>query len=432
MSIAIEFNHVGKQYRLGLVSTKTLSHDLNRWWQMTVCGKEDPYLKIGETNDRTTLGDSEYVWALRDIDFKVEQGDVVGIIGKNGAGKSTLLKLLSKVTGPTTGVIRARGRIGALLEVGTGFHPEMTGRENIYMNGAIMGMTKNDVTRKLDEIISFSGCERYIDTPVKRYSSGMTVRLGFAVAAHLEPEILVVDEVLAVGDAEFQKKAIGKMQDVSKGEGRTVLFVSHNMASIRMLCKRGVLLENGSTKRIGEINDVVNYYLQENSYELGDIQSIAGDDLNRYRLRNEQYHPVEVIEAERLSLYKIDSTEPAVFRVRLRKNNGDVKKIQLTTLIDDIKFDNRVGLSCSQEIDISKCDDEFDVQIKLNHHNLTAGKYKMNFWVGYGDVFTSMQYYDRIFDSLTFEVETYQKKHINYWASDWGFSYFDDCEVELV
>ena len=204
------------------------------------------------------------------------------------------------------------------------------------------------------------------------------------------------------------------------------------MASIRMLCKRGVLLENGSTKRIGEINDVVNYYLQENSYELGDIQSIAGDDLNRYRLRNEQYHPVEVIEAERLSLYKIDSTEPAVFRVRLRKNNGDVKKIQLTTLIDDIKFDNRVGLSCSQEIDISKCDDEFDVQIKLNHHNLTAGKYKMNFWVGYGDVFTSMQYYDRIFDSLTFEVETYQKKHINYWASDWGFSYFDDCEVELV
>ena len=263
MSTAIEFNHVGKQYRLGLVSTRTLSHDLNRWWQTSVLKKEDPYLKIGEVNDRSTAGDSEYVWALRDIDFKVEQGDVVGIIGKNGAGKSTLLKLLSKVTGPTVGTIRARGRIGALLEVGTGFHPEMTGRENIYMNGAIMGMTKNDIARKLDEIVAFSGCERYIDTPVKRYSSGMTVRLGFAVAAHLDPEILVVDEVLAVGDAEFQKKAIGKMQDVSRGEGRTVLFVSHNMNAVKNLCKHGLMLENGMAKYSGSIDDVVNRYLSE-------------------------------------------------------------------------------------------------------------------------------------------------------------------------
>lgn len=264
MSTAIEFNHVGKQYRLGLVSTKTLSHDLNRWWQTSVLKKEDPYLKIGDVNDRSTYGSSEYVWALRDIDFKVEQGDVVGIIGKNGAGKSTLLKLLSKVTGPTVGTIRARGRIGSLLEVGTGFHPEMTGRENIYMNGAIMGMTKNDVSRKLDEIVAFSGCERYIDTPVKRYSSGMTVRLGFAVAAHLEPEILVVDEVLAVGDAEFQKKAIGKMQDVSQGEGRTVLFVSHNMASIKALCQHGILLEKGMVKAMGDVNSIVDMYLENN------------------------------------------------------------------------------------------------------------------------------------------------------------------------
>jgi lipopolysaccharide transport system ATP-binding protein len=204
---AIEFENVGKQYRLGLVSTGTISHDLNRWWTMNILGKEDPYLKIGETNDRSSKGHSQYVWALKDISFNVEQGDVVGIIGKNGAGKSTLLKLLSRVTAPTTGCIRARGRIASLLEVGTGFHPEMTGRENIYLNGAIMGMTKQEIGRKLDEIVDFSGCERYIDTPVKRYSSGMTVRLGFAVAAHLEPEILVVDEVLAVGDAEFQKKS---------------------------------------------------------------------------------------------------------------------------------------------------------------------------------------------------------------------------------
>lgn len=263
MSTAIQFDHVGKQYRLGLVSTKTLSHDLNRWWQTSVLKKEDPYLKIGEINDRSTVGSSEYVWALHDIDFKVDQGDVVGIIGKNGAGKSTLLKLLSKVTGPTVGTIRACGRIGALLEVGTGFHPEMTGRENIYMNGAIMGMTKNDISRKLDEIVAFSGCERYIDTPVKRYSSGMTVRLGFAVAAHLEPDILVVDEVLAVGDAEFQKKAIGKMQDVSRGEGRTVLFVSHNMMSVQRLCKHGILLENGSIKYTGDISDTIHSYLED-------------------------------------------------------------------------------------------------------------------------------------------------------------------------
>ena len=263
MATAIEFNHVGKQYRLGLVSTGTISHDLNRWWQTAILRKEDPYLKIGSVNDRTMKADSDYVWALRDIDFKVEQGDVVGIIGKNGAGKSTLLKLLSKVTGPTVGTIRARGRIASLLEVGTGFHQEMTGRENIFMNGAILGMTKQEIASKLDEIVDFSGCERYLDTPVKRYSSGMMVRLGFAVAAHLDPEILVVDEVLAVGDAEFQKKAIGKMQDVSRGEGRTVLFVSHNMQSVRNLCNTGVLLENGGLKFRGSIEDTINCYLNE-------------------------------------------------------------------------------------------------------------------------------------------------------------------------
>jgi lipopolysaccharide transport system ATP-binding protein len=262
---AIEFDHIGKQYRLGLVSTGTFSHDLNRWWTMNVRHKEDPNLKIGETNDRSQKGNSNYVWALKDINFNVEQGDVVGIIGKNGAGKSTLLKLLSRVTTPTIGEIRARGRIASLLEVGTGFHPEMTGRENIYMNGAIMGMTKQEIARKLEEIIDFSGCERYIDTPVKRYSSGMTVRLGFAIAAHLEPEILVVDEVLAVGDAEFQKKAIGKMQDVSKGQGRTVLFVSHNMMAIKSLCKRGVLLENGQLKEFGDVDKIVAHYLRGDS-----------------------------------------------------------------------------------------------------------------------------------------------------------------------
>lgn len=257
----IEFNNVGKQYILGTIGTGTLSQDLNRWWA-NFRGKEDPFLKIGDTNDRTQKGDSRYVWALKDINFKVEQGDVVGIVGKNGAGKSTLLKILSRVTSPTTGDIKIKGRIASLLEVGTGFHPEMTGRENIFMNGSIMGMTKAEIRSKFDEIVEFAGVAKYVDTPVKRYSSGMMVRLGFAIAAHLEPEILVVDEVLAVGDAEFQKKAIGKMQNVSKGEGRTVLFVSHNMAAVRSLCTRGIMLKNGMVDFIGNIPDTLDHYLR--------------------------------------------------------------------------------------------------------------------------------------------------------------------------
>ena len=270
--IAIQFENVGKLYRLGTVGTGTLSHDLNRWWKTRVLHQEDPYLKIGETNDRSHRGHSDYVWALKDISFSVEQGDVVGIIGKNGAGKSTLLKLLSQITSPTSGVIRARGRIGSLLEVGTGFHPEMTGRENIYMNGSIMGMTRAEITRKLDEIIDFAGVARYIDTPVKRYSSGMTVRLGFAVAAFMEPEILVVDEVLAVGDAEFQKKAIGKMQDVSRGEGRTVLFVSHNMAAVRSLCHKGIVLKDGIMTFNGSVEETIDNYLE-------DIRKMQDDEI---------------------------------------------------------------------------------------------------------------------------------------------------------
>lgn len=258
--IILKAVNISKQYRLGVVGTGTISHDLNRWWHK-VRGKENPYLKIGEVNDRSTKSESDYVWALQGINFEVERGEVLGIIGKNGAGKSTLLKILSRVTSPTTGSIKTRGRIASLLEVGTGFHGEMTGRENIFLNGSILGMTKKEITSKIDEIIDFSGCERYIDTPVKRYSSGMTVRLAFAVAAFLEPEILVVDEVLAVGDAEFQKKAIGKMQDMSKGGGRTVLFVSHSMAAVKQLCTRGLLMENGAVKFDGGIDEAISQYM---------------------------------------------------------------------------------------------------------------------------------------------------------------------------
>jgi lipopolysaccharide transport system ATP-binding protein len=256
----LQVEDVSKMYKLGLVSTKSLAHDLNRWWHRTR-GKEDPYLRIGESNDRASRGESDYVYALQDINFCVDQGEAVGIIGRNGAGKSTLLKLLSQVTQPTTGRISVRGRIASLLEVGTGFHPELTGRENIFLNGAILGMRKKEIASKLDEIIAFSGVERYIDTPVKRYSSGMYVRLAFAVAAHLESEILIVDEVLAVGDAEFQKKCLGKMGEVSKGQGRTVLFVSHNMQAVKSLCNRAIYLQNGRLKSDGPAQLIVDQYL---------------------------------------------------------------------------------------------------------------------------------------------------------------------------
>jgi lipopolysaccharide transport system ATP-binding protein len=255
----IEINNLGKQYRLGQVGTGSIADDLKRWWYVAR-GKEDPFLQIGEENDRTIVGSSDYVWALQDINFKVEQGDVLGIIGKNGAGKSTLLKILSRTTSPSVGEYKIKGRVASLLEVGTGFHPDLTGRENVFLNGAILGMTKAEIKKNFDEIVAFSGVERYIDTPVKRYSSGMYVRLAFAVAAHLNPEILIIDEVLAVGDAEFQKKCLGKMKDVSE-KGRTVLFVSHNLTAVRTLCTKALYLQSGKFVAMGETSSIIDKYL---------------------------------------------------------------------------------------------------------------------------------------------------------------------------
>lgn len=262
MNTVIKVENLSKQYRLGLVGASTIKEDAQRWWAK-LRGKEDPFLNLGVENDRTVNDDSKFVWSLKDLNFDIQQGDVLGIIGKNGAGKSTLLKILSKVTSPTTGRILTKGRIASLLEVGTGFHPELTGRENIFLNGAIMGMKNSEIKRKLDEIIQFAGVEKYLDTPVKRYSSGMYVRLAFAVAAHLEPEILIIDEVLAVGDAEFQKKCLGKMKDVS-GEGRTVIFVSHNLAAVRNLCNKGMFLKNGTVQHIGSVYDTLDAYQKLN------------------------------------------------------------------------------------------------------------------------------------------------------------------------
>lgn len=274
----VRLENISKQYRLGVVGTGTLSHDLNRFFAK-IRGKEDPTLKVGAKNTLDSV-DEQYVWALRNVNLDVAEGEVLGLIGKNGAGKSTLLKLLSRVTGPTTGQIKVKGRIASLLEVGTGFHPELTGKENIYLNGAILGMTKNDIRRKFDDIVEFSGVKKYVDTPVKRYSSGMYVRLAFAVAAHLEPEILIVDEVLAVGDADFQRKALGKMNEVSQS-GRTVLFVSHDMGAIRRLCPRSALMSAGTIEMDGRTEDVIEHYLSDASNQVARMASYGEGKLSK-------------------------------------------------------------------------------------------------------------------------------------------------------
>ena len=280
MSVVIKADKVSKLYRLGVISSKTLSQDFNRFLAR-LRGKEDPYLKIGALNSRDIKNENDFVFALKDISFEINKGEIVGIIGKNGAGKSTLLKILSRVTTPSTGNLKVKGRIASLLEVGTGFHQELTGRENIYLNGSILGMSKKEITGKFDEIVDFSGVETYIDTPVKRYSSGMYVRLAFAVAAHLEPEILIVDEVLAVGDAEFQKKCLGKMQEVSSRDGRTILFVSHNMGAISSLCTSAILLEKGLLKSSGSTDNIISQYLTtENS--LKPFQEFEDQDTEVY------------------------------------------------------------------------------------------------------------------------------------------------------
>ncbi len=377
--IAIQFDRVGKLYQLGLVGTGTLSHDLNRWWKTVVLHKEDPYLKIGETNDRSKKGKSEFVWALRDITFDVNQGDVVGIIGKNGAGKSTLLKLLSRVTSPTVGAIRAKGRIASLLEVGTGFHPELTGRENIYMNGSIMGMTRHEIKRKLDEIVDFAGVERYLDTPVKRYSSGMTVRLGFAVAAFLEPEILVVDEVLAVGDAEFQKKAIGKMQDVSHGEGRTVLFVSHNMGSIRALCNKGIVLKNGSVDFCGDISSAVDRYIQTDVR--GKDKMRIADFIRREKISNKiRFVKITYLDSQNK---EIQPRCGAYLRIVLTVivNEDNVKGCQFSIGIRNLYEEPMMTFPTKLTTDgFNLTKGEHDIICEIEKFPLTKGLYNLGLW----------------------------------------------------
>ena len=421
MQPVIRFENVGKLYRLGTVGTGTLSHDLRRWWITSVMRKEDPYLKIGETNDRSSKGSSDYVYALKDINLEVREGDVLGIIGKNGAGKSTLLKLLSRVTAPTTGKIYTKGRIATLLEVGTGFHPELTGRENIYMNGAILGMKKWEINKRLDEIIDFSGCERYIDTPVKRYSSGMMVRLGFAVAAHLDPEILVVDEVLAVGDAEFQKKAIGKMQEVSKGQGRTVLFVSHNMNSIKMLCKTGIVLKNGILDYSGEIGDCVDYYLQENNIDNVERKVVISDaHREKYEFLNGGllFDEAEILNDDPSA---IATDEDIVLRISL-KNEKQIDAFQLCVFFQD-SDDARVCFFMSDTITPPKGQEKFTITTTLKNHYLPRGNYSIRLETNYQDFTKGSTHFDFVHHTLYFNIKYIHKDKKDeylFWNKNFG------------
>jgi lipopolysaccharide transport system ATP-binding protein len=382
--VILSVENVSKLYRLGTVGTGTFGGDVQRFWKTKILGQEDPFLKIGQTNDRTSKEKAEFVWALQDINFEVKRGEVLGIIGKNGAGKSTLLKLLSRITSPTKGSIKSAGRMASLLEVGTGFHPELTGRENIYLNGAILGMTKREIQSKFDEIVDFSGCELYIDTPTKRYSSGMTVRLGFAVAAFLDPEILVVDEVLAVGDAEFQKKAIGKMQDVSRGEGKTVLFVSHNMGAVKNLCKTGLVMNNGRTIFHGDVDSAIVEYGKGNKIVGEDSDKVDASFENTNNLPVFIENVVLLVNGIKADSNSIDFMDKIGFELEIRV----LKKVKNRGVVIHCKDENERIFSV---FDISQYPENFDgrelglhkVTVDLNHPLFCEGKYSFDFEIGH-------------------------------------------------
>lgn len=400
MPTVIKVENVSKQYRLGLVNSGTLRDDVSRWWHK-IRGKEDPLLTVGEANDRTAKGESNYVWSLRSINFEVNKGDVIGIIGRNGAGKSTLLKILSKVTSPTTGTIKTKGRIASLLEVGTGFHPELTGKENIYLNGAILGMRRSEITRKLDEIVAFAGIERYIDTPVKRYSSGMYVRLAFAVAAHLESEILVVDEVLAVGDSEFQKKCIGKMREISEGKGRTILFVSHNTAAVKKLCTKGIVLNNGEVAYSGLIDDALTFYSKyQNEGSTSNITSTTKREGNG-NLVFSDFQILDTASKQRLKI--ISSGQDVTFRFTLeRKRVSKFKSVLVGIGVND-SFGNRIAHLDNEFLDLNINEEKGfikAIEFVLPRFSLNKGNYSMALMCKTNDEVS-----DWIQEGIKFEVD---------------------------
>lgn len=423
MSIAIKAENLSKYYQLGQYGTGTLSRDIERWWALKR-GKEDPFLKLGEENDRTKKGTSDIVWSLKDLNFEINQGDSIGIIGKNGAGKSTLLKVLSRITSPSLGNVFIKGKIASLLEVGTGFHPELTGRENIFLNGAILGMRKNEIKRKFDEIVDFSGVERYIDTPVKRYSSGMYVRLAFSVAAHLESEILIIDEVLAVGDAEFQKKCLGKMDDVSKGQGRTVLFVSHNMQMISSLCEKSILLQNG------QISDF------DNSFKVIE-KHLNPDEVN---LRIEDFRPshsgkeIKIIKSV-LRNKVIKYTEDIILEIEIESSvNYEVKNLNFSFGLSDSRGYTVCNSVTNKYFKVLPFENKKIQLILKNNKVLMPGKYFILLNLIEGHQLTSYVSKDMIarFNSfdLIYTVNPNGYENIEKWNQGWGSILFESTIIE--
>jgi lipopolysaccharide transport system ATP-binding protein len=416
--VILSVENVSKLYRLGTVGTGTFGGDVHRFWKTKILGQEDPFLKIGQTNDRTSKEKVEFVWALQDINFEVKRGEVLGIIGKNGAGKSTLLKLLSRITSPTKGSIKSAGRMASLLEVGTGFHPELTGRENIYLNGAILGMTKKEIQSKFDEIVDFSGCEMYIDTPTKRYSSGMTVRLGFAVAAFLDPEILVVDEVLAVGDAEFQKKAIDKMKKISTSENRTILFVSHSMSAIKNLTEKVIWMEFGKIKKIGSTEKVVDEYL--NGIVLKDkvVTNIYNEE--NWTVVKADWLTNKLIIKQLVLLNNsqlIRSNEIIRANITLEnKSSEDLFDNYIYWRISDLNSNHVTTGSVKINDKISKTQ-ELDLELVFSSNFLSKGKYYSTIWVGKGDFDGYGEDYFSVTDVLYFEI--YENSGFE-WSDKWG------------
>jgi lipopolysaccharide transport system ATP-binding protein len=407
----IKVEGISKLYRLGEVGTGTISHDLNRWWAR-MRGKEDPFSKVGESNDRTTKGNSDYVWALQNISFDIKQGDAVGIIGRNGAGKSTLLKILSRTTLPTGGDIKIKGRVASLLEVGTGFHPELTGRENIYLNGAILGMKKAEINRKFDEIVDFAGVERYVDTPVKRYSSGMYVRLAFGVAAHLESEILIVDEVLAVGDAEFQRKCLGKMKDISGKGGRTVLFVSHNINAILNLTNRAVLLSNGTLTYHGSTDKTVEKYLQ--SGEIGPVYHNPGNDKDIY-FRTISTSPNGFIH-----------NEPIEFDLEIFSNE-EKQSVHLGVGFQNSYDENVANRLIERSVTIDKGINRFKVIV--SNHNLVPNEYKGLFGIARDKTYDMI---DSVIGSPGFTIfnDDADCMLLSKWNKSFGYHYLPIVKIE--
>ncbi len=422
--VVLKIENVGKQYRLGQVGTGTLSHDINRWWHK-VRGKEDPFLKVGEANDHSTKGKSDYVWALKNIDFEVKRGDVLGIVGKNGAGKSTLLKILSQVASPTIGEVKVRGRIASLLEVGTGFHPELTGHENIFLNGAILGMTKAEIKSKFEEIVDFSGVERYIDTPVKRYSSGMYVRLAFAVAAHLEPEILIVDEVLAVGDAEFQKKCLGKMKDVS-GQGRTVLFVSHNMTAVKSLCTTGLFLKNGTVEFKGDIQNTIDHYFASSPKTL--IAGIIPEDFERYNTGEIKITEIALFNKKGDAIEEVYYKSEIKIKIKLKAFKS------INDALIDITIVSKDGVAITHSMsthtdnktyNLSEGEHEFEVTID---NFIQPGFYSITAGVHYSDGKT-IDYLENIYDFSVLKVSELNQDYQYAWVN--GFVHLDSKWIKI-